>query len=196
MPVCVMQMHSPDRYERNATKVDEEWARMREAQAAVMASEPRVTVVASYDFDPKLREAKHMELAMRAARWAAALVKDRNVKTGPTLRGIRPAGNTITVEFENIGKGLMAGRKEPLRPEVTPLPDTNLHGFEVAGEDGEWHEARAVIEDDKVLVTSERVTSPTRVRYAWSPTPNDANLYNRDGFPALPFREPRAARVK
>jgi len=31
------------------------------------------------------------------------------------------------------------------------------------------------------------VEKPVAVRYAWAPEPAAANLYNHDGFPALPF---------
>jgi hypothetical protein len=31
------------------------------------------------------------------------------------------------------------------------------------------------------------VKKPGAVRYAWKPIPSNANLYSRDGFPALPF---------
>jgi hypothetical protein len=34
------------------------------------------------------------------------------------------------------------------------------------------------------------VAGPVSVRYAWSPEPSTANLYNRAGFPALPFASP------
>jgi sialate O-acetylesterase len=32
------------------------------------------------------------------------------------------------------------------------------------------------------------VKSPVAVRYAWADNPDDANLYNQEGLPALPFR--------
>ena len=43
------------------------------------------------------------------------------------------------------------------------------------------------IEKNKVIVYSEQVESPVSVRYGWSNVP-DVNLYNKDGFPASPFR--------
>ena len=48
--------------------------------------------------------------------------------------------------------------------------------------------ADAVIEGDTVRVSSPAVTKPVAVRYAYSNNPEGANLYNRDGLPASPFR--------
>ena len=61
-------------------------------------------------------------------------------------------------------------------------------GFAVAGADRKlvWAEAR--IEGDRVVVWSDRVPSPVAVRYAWADNPSTANLYNREGLPAAPFR--------
>jgi sialate O-acetylesterase len=44
-----------------------------------------------------------------------------------------------------------------------------------------------VIVGDTVVVTAKTITQPTAVRYAWSHVP-DANLANRNGLPAVPFR--------
>jgi sialate O-acetylesterase len=32
------------------------------------------------------------------------------------------------------------------------------------------------------------VKDPVAVRYAWADNPDDANLYNKEGLPASPFR--------
>ena len=48
--------------------------------------------------------------------------------------------------------------------------------------------ARARLTGDRVVVWSDRVKAPVAVRYAWANNPVDANLYNREGLPAAPFR--------
>jgi len=45
-----------------------------------------------------------------------------------------------------------------------------------------------VIENDTVVLSSPEVTEPVAVRYAFQMNPDGANLYNRDGLPASPFR--------
>jgi len=37
-------------------------------------------------------------------------------------------------------------------------------------------------------VWNEAVPSPVYVRYAWADNPDNANLYNKEGLPASPFR--------
>jgi sialate O-acetylesterase len=60
-------------------------------------------------------------------------------------------------------------------------------GFELAGEDREFHPAGAVIEGDTLLVESPSVPAPVAVRYAWRNAPS-AGLFNHEGLPAAPFR--------
>ena len=38
-----------------------------------------------------------------------------------------------------------------------------------------------------VVVTSPEVSAPIAVRYAYAVTPQNCNLYNREGLPASPF---------
>jgi len=61
-------------------------------------------------------------------------------------------------------------------------------GFEIAGSDRHFHYARAFIQNNKVTVYSDEVTVPESVHYAWADDASDANLYNQQGFPAVPFR--------
>ncbi len=43
----------------------------------------------------------------------------------------------------------------------------------------------ALISDGMVI---QRLPAPVAVRYAWPDNPEGANLYNREGLPASPFR--------
>ena len=81
----------------------------------------------------------------------------------------------------------MAGAKqEPLL--VQPTPEAPLKRFALAWEDKVWVWADARIDGDTVLVSSPAIPQPVAVRYAWSMNPEGANLYNREGLPAVPFR--------
>ncbi len=62
-----------------------------------------------------------------------------------------------------------------------------LKGFAIAGKDGEYFMAHAVIRGDTVVVSSPRVPAPTVVRYAMADNPT-CNLCNGAGLPASPFR--------
>ena len=60
-------------------------------------------------------------------------------------------------------------------------------GFAIAGNDKQFHWAKAVIEGNKVVVYSDEVAEPVAVRYAWADNP-ECNLINSAGLPAVPFR--------
>ncbi|MDR3708109.1 MAG: sialate O-acetylesterase [Capsulimonadaceae bacterium] len=66
-------------------------------------------------------------------------------------------------------------------------PAGKLVGFEVAGADGEYFTADAIIDGDSVVVSSPNVKSPVAVRYGWANYPV-ANLSNGAGLPASPFK--------
>jgi sialate O-acetylesterase len=48
--------------------------------------------------------------------------------------------------------------------------------------------AEAKIVNNTIFVWSNVVTSPIAVRYAWANNPEGVNLYNKERFPASPFR--------
>ena len=77
--------------------------------------------------------------------------------------------------FEKTGSGLKS-------------KDGPLKHFAIAGADRHFVWAEAVIRGNKVVVSSPEVPQPVAVRYAWSNNPEDANLCNKKGLLASPFR--------
>ena len=70
-----------------------------------------------------------------------------------------------------------------------PARKGKLDAFALAGEDQEWHWAEATIVDQGVELSSPKVKKPVAARYAWAMNPSQRNLlYNKEGFPASPFR--------
>jgi sialate O-acetylesterase len=63
-----------------------------------------------------------------------------------------------------------------------------LKGFTIAAADKKFVWAKASIEGNDVIVSCKSVKNPVAVRYGWADNPDDVNLYNREGFPASPFR--------
>ena len=87
-------------------------------------------------------------------------------------------GGQIIVTFKYTGRGL----------QVTGDTD-DIIGFEIAGNDMVYYPARAYLQGDKVVVTSDKVKAPVAVRYIWTNYPLDGvNLYNKYGLPVAPFR--------
>ena len=62
-----------------------------------------------------------------------------------------------------------------------------LKGFQIAGADKKFVDAKTEIKGNKLVVYSPDVTTPVAVRYGWANVP-DVNLYNEMDIPASPFR--------
>lgn len=117
---------------------------------------------------------------------------DNRVISGPLVDKAEVSGNTITVSFkEGTAEGLQI-----LNPDYTyqhngttgwKSDTTSLEEFKIAGEDGVYYDANAVIDGNTVKVSSDRVSSPKYVSYAYSELPKNPNLANAAGIPASPF---------
>lgn len=117
---------------------------------------------------------------------------DNSVISGPLVSAAKADGDVITVTFkENTAEGLKV-----LNPDYTFQHDgvtgwqsetTALEEFKIAGEDGVYYDATATIDGDTVKVTSENVTEPKYVSYAYSEIPANPNLANGADLPASPF---------
>lgn len=95
--------------------------------------------------------------------------------SGPVAsRASATAEGAVRIEFTHLAGGL-ASRGGP--------PQT----FELAGEDGRFSAAEAVIEGSCVIVRAAAVPSPVTVRYAWASYPVGCNLFNYADLPAAPF---------
>ncbi len=168
----------------------EPWSRMREAQRRVLdvpytAMAVTIDIGEADDIHPRNKA----DVGGRLARLA---LRDVYGKTdpgagGPSFRGLTIEGDTARLAFDGVGSGLMVGRKEG-RAAVVEDAAAPLRRFAVAGSDRTWHWADATIDGATVVVRATDVSAPVAVRYAYSSNPEGANLYNRDGVPASPFR--------
>ncbi len=143
--------------------------------------------------------ANKLHPGMRLARWALANDYERDIAcTGPIYSGYKVEGDKVIVSFEkdSLYGGLMVGGKGQEKDNRTPgkyveparaTPGENLRHFRLCGADKRWHAAEAVIEGDTVVVRSPTVPKPVGIQYAYSASPIDSNLYNKEGLPATPF---------
>ena len=159
---------------------DSDWALLRESQSAALALQRvgqaiTIDIGEANDIHPRNKQDVGRRLALAARHFAYG---EDLVYSGPTYASHAVHGNEVHISFDHVGAGLMA------RGDA-------LGGFAIAGADGHfvWGDAR--IEDNKVVVSSPGVNAPADVRYAWADNPDKANLYNRDGLPAAPFRTDR-----
>ena len=153
------------------------WAELREAQTMTLSLPNTGMAVTtdigtSDDIHPKNKQDVGKRLA--AVVLHDAYKKDI-VFTGPMYKSMTAEGNKVKIYFTNIGTGLMAKNGE-------------LKGFEIAGADKQFYPANTTIEGDHIIVYSEGISNPVAVRFGWADDAGTDNLFNKEGFPASPFR--------
>ena len=155
------------------------WAELREAQAlALQLPNTGMAVTTDIGNPADIHPRNKLDVGNRLA--AVALnktYKQGNVYSGPTYQSHKVEGNKVVIAFTNIGSGLSAKNKYGY-----------LQGFEIAGADQQFHYAKAYIEGDNIVVYQDGVTNPVAVRFGWADDAGDDNLFNKEGFPAGPFR--------
>jgi sialate O-acetylesterase len=154
------------------------WATLRESQLKTLALPNTGMAVAIdigewNDIHPLNKKDLGKRLALAARKWAYG--EDTIVHSGPVYKSMKTEGNKIILSFTHTGSGL------------TARGDT-LQAFAIAGADKQFVWANAIIEQDKVIVWNDQISQPVAVRYAWADNPENANLYNKEGLPASPFR--------
>ena len=156
------------------------WPILRESMTAALSLQSTgqaitIDVGEANDIHPKNKIDVGRRLALVARRVAYG---ERVLTSGPTYGTHTIRGGRVTVHFANTGRGLVSHG----------VTDGSVGAFALAGPDRHFVWAQARIEGSHVVVWSARVPHPVAVRYAWSQNPADANLYNRNGLPAAPFR--------
>ncbi len=155
------------------------WAELREAQSMTL-SLPKtgeaviIDIGEEKDIHPRNKQDVGLRLALNALKVAYG---KEIVYTGSTYESMKVEGNKIILTLANRGSGLVAKDKYGY-----------VKGFAIAGSDHKFVWSHAIIVGDQVIVSSEQVSNPVAVRYAWGDNPDDANLYNQEGLPASPFR--------
>ena len=155
------------------------WAELREAQAMTLSLPNTGMAVTTdignaKDIHPKNKQDVGSRLAAIALH---NLYGQAAEYSGPVYQSMTTEGATIVLHFTHTGSGLAVHDKYGY-----------VKGFEIAGADQKFHYARAVVDGDKVVVSQDGVTAPVAVRYGWADDAGESNLFNKEGFPAAPFR--------
>ena len=168
----------------------EGWAKLREAQTQALDIPGTGMAVitdigAANDIHPKNKQ----DVGWRLAQWALHQTYGQKdlVPSGPLYKSHKVEGKTIRLSFDHVGSGLIVGKKNGLEP-TAEVKDGKLEHFSISGKDNKWVWADARIDGQTVIVESKEVTEPVAVRYGFTMNPAKANLYNKEGLPAGPFR--------
>ncbi|HAA87481.1 MAG TPA: sialate O-acetylesterase [Verrucomicrobiales bacterium] len=166
------------------------WAKLREAQTKALDIPGTGMAVitdigAANDIHPKNKQ----DVGWRLAQWALHQTYGQKnlVPSGPLYKSHKVEGNKIRLSFDHAGSGLIVGKKTGLEP-TEEVKDGKLEHFSISGKDNKWVWADARIDGQTVVVESKEVSEPVAVRYGFTMNPAKANLYNKEGLPAGPFR--------
>lgn len=120
-------------------------------------------------------------VGVRLANLALARTYQRSdiAADGPVFHSMQVEADRALLRFDHA-VGLAARDGKP------------LSWFEIAGADGRYYAATAIIKDNTVVVTSAKVAQPVAVRFGWDEAAQP-NLVNQAGLPAMPFRTQRPA---
>jgi sialate O-acetylesterase len=154
------------------------WAMTREAQSlGLRQTGTGMAVITDLGEWNDIHPLNKEDVGKRLALWAQRIGGDyKVVHSGPLLAAKKIMDNKIILTFSSVGSGLIAkGGGE-------------LKYFAIAGADKKFVWAKATIRGKDVIVWSDQVPKPEAVRYAWADNPEGANLYNKEGLPASPFR--------
>jgi len=177
-PFYFVQLSTFDEYGGNS-KNGSKWAELREAQTETLKL-PNTGMAVTTDIGnaKDIHPTNKQDVGKRLA--AIALNNVYGVKmvySGPIYKSQEIKGNQIILTFDNIGSGLSTSDSNGI-----------LKGFEIAGADKVFHSAKAIIKNNKVIVSTESVPNPVAVHYGWADDDTEINLFNKEKFPASPFR--------
>ncbi len=154
------------------------WADAREAQLNITQSVPYTGMAVTYDIGEwnDIHPLNKKDMAYRLFLNARKLAYgEKIVSSGPIYKDMKIEKDKIILTFSELGSGLKSSGGP-------------LKHFAIAGEDKRFVWADAIIKRNKVIVSSKEVPNPVAVRYAWSDNPEEANLQNKEGLLASPFR--------
>ncbi|GHE35322.1 sialate O-acetylesterase [Sphingobacterium griseoflavum] len=177
LPFLLMQL--PNFMARQRQPSESGWAAIREAQFKVALQDAHTALAVAYDIGEwnDIHPLNKKDMAKRLFLGARKLVyKDKIVSSGPLYTQMEIQEDKIVLHFAEIGGGL------------TSRDGQSLRHFAIAGEDRKFVWGNAVVKGDRVIVSHPQIKNPVAVRYAWSDNPEAANLINKEGLLASPFR--------
>ncbi|HLU89513.1 MAG TPA: dihydrodipicolinate synthase family protein [Cyclobacteriaceae bacterium] len=152
------------------------WPRVRDSQRQMLGQLEKVRMAVTHDLGNRhdVHPKDKKPVGERLAAWALGKTYQKELPySGPLFDTVR-FYNSESICIFLFDKGL------------TTSDGYELRGFELAGSDMIFTEAKAIIDGDKVRVSAGAVEEPKYVRYAWQPF-TTANLVNESGFPASTF---------
>tara|TARA_R110000868_G_scaffold51116_1_gene162390 strand:+ start:5625 stop:7004 length:1380 start_codon:yes stop_codon:yes gene_type:complete len=149
---------------------------IRNAQRKVLQEVPNVGMAITSDISPidDIHPKDKKSVGMRLANLALVNTykTNSNLVNGPLYKNIKIEKNKVIVVFD-YAEGLHFTIKKS-------------NQFEIAGADNVFFTANASIKNNTVILQSNKVPHPVKVRFAWTNT-TQSNLFNKANLPASSF---------
>lgn len=172
IPFLFIQLPKFDTKTRN-------WAELREAQYLTSKKIRNTGMAVAFDqgnprdIHPIVKDTVGWRLSQLAL---GQVYGKKIVYQGPEFRSMKKDKKDLILGFTGTGSGLIVkGRSN------------EIFGFTVAGSDGIFYPVKALREGNNVRLVCDEINNPAHVRYLWVNSLG-INLFNKEGFPALPFR--------
>ena len=151
---------------------DRGWSEVREAQRKVAESQPKTELAVLIDLGERvdIHPLRKWEVAQRVARCFDHLLWNKTLSLSPKVKNVSVEGSNII-----------------LTPDQPLAEKSAYYEFEVAAADGRFVEARAALQDGRIVIQSP-LARPAFVRYAWKNSPAHANVFGTNGLPMSPFQ--------
>ena len=164
---------SPFKYTADVNKDQSQLLRESQRKSLKLANTGMVVTLDIGDFS-NIHPANKQDVGKRLARLALVNDYGSNLNPlGPLLIKSEVVNKSVRLEYRHVGSGLVLGQNEK-------------DEFEIAGADMKFFKAKASVNKNILIISSNSVKRPKYARYAWSDTPQ-ASLFNGDGFPASSF---------
>ena len=173
MPFIIVQL--TNFMARQAQPVQSNWAVLRDQQRQVGTLDNTASVVTLdvgewNDIHPVNKATVGKRLALAARN----IAYDQDIAyQGPVPTTAERQDDRVIVHFSHTGEGLT---------ESSPLTQS----FAIAGADNQYYWADVRISNDKVILSSAKVSQPVHVRYGWADNP-EPGLFSSTGLPAAAF---------
>ncbi|MGN6712096.1 sialate O-acetylesterase [Anaerocolumna jejuensis] len=160
------------------------WQKIREAQRQALVL-PNTAMAVTIDLgeDNDLHPTEKKEIARRLSLCARVLTgKEKLEYSGPQIMEAAYSGEEIVLTFSHAQTGIVT-QNDSLYP----------GNFSTAGENKHYQKSEALITGNRVILKWKNsngetmIQRPEYVRYAFSNSPVEALLYNKEGLPASPF---------
>ena len=153
-------------------------AELREAQLEAMKNIENSGMVSTVDIGDlnSIHPPEKIEVGNRLAYWALNKTYgfESITPSGPIVKSAKINGSSVKINFDYAQNGFYNFNG--------PLKD-----FELAGDDDQYYTATAEISGRSIIVESDNVPVPTKVRYGWK-NYFEATLFNLEGLPASSFQ--------